>query len=774
MDEYNIVLPIFNLNLDYIFMYIDQYQKQKYSLENLYNIVLLNNYYFDKYTQLSNYSYVINYINNLEISNSDLSISNFNKMKNSFLKRQFKIDTNKISNTLVAKLLLDMNLENFNMDTTNYLYDMYKNISDKTYCDDIDDIDDNDDNDNIKFSKNDINHLFDNLNEEQQNILFGKLLVSEKYYYLVVNNSYILTKMKPVIHKYILLYRYLLSYTWIYLYYNELKKGRDTKVTDNFIFDIHTAALLPIFPFDHSRPKYNPYMPILVNNFDLKPLDNFCGVPEYFDLGLNNAGICNLDEFRIRLNLFCTAKINFNIFENVDFQKYKIAITGSVMAACIQKRHPLMSILKYNNIPFNEEKNLKSAYKTYSDSNTRNVDYKPENLENFAYVFINYLNEYYPDSDLDVMFIAQDDFIFIDNVHYLYNQIKANIAKFINNNKYDKKQIFIQLLLNKTNYLFVSEDFIIDNINLDIYGTNIDKLKYINENINSNIVKELFRPYYEELLDKKYNDIIKDLSQEEIEILKNKYPDIFDNTNTNFKICINKKLKKNSSIDLEFTYKYNIESNILTKNLELFSIKYDDFFATVSSFHLPCVRSYYDGLNVYLTPSCITAHLTYMNIDYKYIFGTKDPLDILNKYRLRGYGTWLNNDEKKIIFEYSQKFYFWKNLYALDNTNSNNTISKFRFFGPIELNSKFYRPRLYNIDNYLNLSYIETKNRYDNNITKLPIYKYKTLSTINIMLEKFKTLINNPYINYEKLSAIDADGNFMPVKLWIFLSIYEN
>ena len=42
------------------------------------------------------------------------------------------------------------------------------------------------------------------------------------------------------------------------------------------------------------------------------------------------------------------------------------------------------------------------------------------------------------------------------------------------------------------------------------------------------------------------------------------------------------------------------------------------------------------------------------------------------------------------------------------------------------------------------------------------------------MLEKFKTLINNPYINYEKLSAIDADGNFMPVKLWIFLSIYEN
>ena len=217
-------------------------------------------------------------------------------------------------------------------------------------------------------------------------------------------------------------------------------------------------------------------------------------------------------------------------------------------------------------------------------------------------------------------------------------------------------------LINKTNYLFVSEDFIIDNINLDIYGTNIDKLKYINENINSNIVKELFRPYYEELLDKKYNDIIKDLSQEEIEILKNKYPDIFDNTNTNFKICINKKLKKNSSIDLEFTYKYNIESNILTKNLELFSIKYDDFFATVSSFHLPCVRSYYDGLNVYLTPSCITAHLTYMNIDYKYIFGTKDPLDILNKYRLRGYGTWLNNDEKKI----------WKSEETTDKWKSDN------------------------------------------------------------------------------------------------------
>jgi hypothetical protein len=305
-----------------------------------------------------------------------------------------------------------MNLENFNSNTTNYLYDISKNTTNEVFYNDIDD------NDIIKFSKNDINHLFDNLNEEHQNILFGKLLVSEKYYYLVINNYYILNKMKSVIYKLILIYRYLLSYTWIYLYYNELKKGRDTKVTDNFIFDINTASLLPIFPFDHTRPKSNPYMPILVNNIDLKPFDNFCGVPEYFDSEVNNAGICNLDEFRIRLNLFCTGEIYFNIFENVDFQKYKIAITGSVMAACLQRKHPLMSILKYNgrtescvfcskgkdNVfrTFDSVDRSRSDCKTeIKDSNSTTCDGNKIDdsilvdckLEKFANIFTNYLSQ---------------------------------------------------------------------------------------------------------------------------------------------------------------------------------------------------------------------------------------------------------------------------------------------------------------------------------------------------------------------------------------------
>jgi hypothetical protein len=69
----------------------------------------------------------------------------------------------------------------------------------------------------------------------------------------------------------------------------------------------------------------------------------------------------------------------------------------------------------------------------------------------------------------------------------------------------------------------------------------------------------------------------------------------------------------------------------LNHKLELFPIKQDDFMNVVSSFHLPCVRGYYDGNDVYMTTSCVIAHMTLMNIDYKYFTGTKDSYDIILK-----------------------------------------------------------------------------------------------------------------------------------------------
>ena len=95
-----------------------------------------------------------------------------------------------------------------------------------------------------------------------------------------------------------------------------------------------------------------------------------------------------------------------------------------------------------------------------------------------------------------------------------------------------------------------------------------------------------------------------------------------------------------------YNVKFKIDSQYLPHSFEIFSIKYKSFFSTVSKFHLPIVRSYYNGNNVYLLPSCISACMTMMNIDYKYFAGSKDQIDIINKYRMRGFGTYLNAKEK--------------------------------------------------------------------------------------------------------------------------------
>jgi hypothetical protein len=57
----------------------------------------------------------------------------------------------------------------------------------------------------------------------------------------------------------------------------------------------------------------------------------------------------------------------------------------------------------------------------------------------------------------------------------------------------------------------------------------------------------------------------------------------------------------------KINYKFRISSPYLPHNFELFQTKYPEFFATVSRFHLPIVRSYYDGNTVYMLPSCISA-----------------------------------------------------------------------------------------------------------------------------------------------------------------------
>ena len=214
-----------------------------------------------------------------------------------------------------------------------------------------------------------------------------------------------------------------------------------------------------------------------------------------------------------------------------------------------------------------------------------------------------------------------------------------------------------------------------------------------------------------------------------------------------------------------FTFKFKIESPYINHNFELFSVRYDDFFSIVSRFHLPCVRGFYNGTNVYLTPSCISAHMTYMNIDYKYICGTKDPVDIINKNRVRGFGTWLNETEKKQFVKYSSEIPFWNNLYTINSTTPELEANK-QIFGPLSLNHTLFRPRLYNADDYNDAMYVDTTERYRAGGLPQTVCDYVKQNNKSVIQERFNSIEINK-IDYDSLISIDSNGYIVPFKSYV-------
>jgi hypothetical protein len=777
----NVVVPIFNICYLNLLQYVQQYESEN-NLENIYKMKVLNKYFGVNDDNHKSNVYMSNVINSIEESNYWTNYYNcLVNMTNKFKNRNFSFQHSRMSDQSIAKVVKEIFDEKVtSSNNSNYIKEIEVESKKDDYVDVSTSVIDKKGfklykiSSKSQFNQQDINQLFSTLNEKQRFLLFANLMISKKHCHLVVNNSHVLDLMKKEITNFAPLFRYLMSYAWIRFYFEECLKKTYVKTNDDFIFDINTASKLPVFPFDHNKPKDNPYMPIMVADSELKPSDNLCGIPSYLinsdsaNQGINGQGICNLDEFKIRMNIFCTGNPNNNMFDGFDFEKNKVAITGSIITACIQKQHPLMS--------------------------------RFANCDTLTERFRNYFNEYYAKSDIDVMFMAKDDYTFIDNVKEFHNQLLLNVCKF--NSPYAEPS-HVKLVLNKLGYLFVSSDWVNSNISFGDESKDSNKVKYIIDNINDPEVKAKFKPYYEKLKAEKYEQLIHDFSEEEVKKLKLKYPEVFAEC-SDFKIYINKsynqtgvtshfvsddsdelenmdeekepitlpsiQVKVKKDIDLEFTYKFKIESPHLNHCLELFPVKYDDFFSIVARFHLPCVRGYYNGSNVYLTPSCISAHMTYMNLDYKYITGTKDPLDIINKNRMRGFGTWINSNEKKLFSKYSRQVPFWNKFYTLDPKATDSDANK-NIFGIMQLNHKIFRPRLYNMDEYIDSVYVDTTNRY--NDSALPVtLNGSGMGTTQSIVDKFKS-IDIKKFNFDKFTSIDKNGYVVPVKRWIINSVWE-
>ena len=141
--------------------------------------------------------------------------------------------------------------------------------------------------------------------------------------------------------------------------------------------------------------------------------------------------------------------------------------------------------------------------------------------------------------------------------------------------------------------------------------------------------------------------------------------------------------------------------SFLNHDLEIFRNKSSNPFELVSKFHLNCVRGFYNGKTVKLLPSCITALKTFVNVDFKYFAGKRSPYQIINKYRMRGFGTLLNRKELKDYGEFTKNSDFWKKLICNQDCNKSGCVSCSNSYGFLSSKDLIFKPRKFNPESFI-------------------------------------------------------------------------
>jgi hypothetical protein len=704
LPEMIIVIPYFNISSTNVLKYINNTTECD-NMEELYNTVLLCKYFKDDLTKPTNIHQIWNLINTLNCANYWKKSHNCKcNISEIFNKRNFLYKGTRIGSPI--NYLNSLFKQRKYIDPSSIIKKIGFRVYYKVFS--------------CPYSIININDIFNEITIEPLRFsLFCQLLVSKKYCHLMINNRSINCLMKNYINKFMDILEYLYSYGWIRLYFEECISKYNMSTSDMFIFDINTASELPVFHFDYENPHRNPYMPILVGKYSLNPGLNIGGV------GLNGSithRICNIEEFTQRMNIFISNDENTNLLEGIDFAKLKLGITGSIMTACLQYNHPLLQLFADNSTSINNKYNR-------------------------------FFTEYYPNSDIDIMVETDDMLEFISTGKMIYEQITNNLVKI--HTDMDKNHVTCRV--EKQIYLFVSHEFIKKNIDSDDlpYEMIIDNLCHLPIiNLFKPLLLKLHKIEIQKVMDQ-YNDM-------EQESLKQTHPEYFDFDIKTVVIKLSRKItdieeeeedekkkeekkeedeeekkedqdiyaedfeqedekiietkEQDEFIDIEncsisINIKVHISSPYLDHPFEIFPIKGKNLMTAVGKFHMPCVRAYYDGSNVYMTPSCISAHMTFMNIDYKYFASNTHPIEIINKYRMRGFGTWLNKTEIDSYIQYNIDTPFWKNLL---NTNSNKK-ELLNCLGPLPINYRIFHPRHFNQEYYneMNIKPIPFDNPYN-------------------------------------------------------------
>jgi hypothetical protein len=147
-----------------------------------------------------------------------------------------------------------------------------------------------------------------------------------------------------------------------------------------------------------------------------------------------------------------------------------------------------------------------------------------------------------------------------------------------------------------------------------------------------------------------------------------------------------------------------------------------------------------------------------LNIDYKYFASSKDPIEIINKYRRRGIGTICTpNKEIPRLIKYSNLVPKWQKLYNL-NIKSNSSIRK--ILGQLPVTHS-----LFQFENE------HCKTKYA--IIKPTQCSSDIFDVLQHIYTKYQSNLPE-FISMSKLTTICNFGYVKPVKKWIIHAFLDN
>lgn len=647
LQQLEIVIPIFDMNSEHVDSYINLYGQISGNYEKLINIIKMKNYFCT--SQPIDFDFIESIIGDYFWRYDS---SEFN-MTHLFSNRRIRVND--------AELLLqDIDVETT---TTGNYATCSENRYRTSICDAMKTAKNRrfflnrsiQSDANLGIDKETVTRLFMMLTDNQSMYnFFNAFAVSRKHCHLVVNNTEILTKMKYMFKTYKEAFRYVLSYPMLTCYVEECILRRNINKNSRCVFTIDTAHELPVFPFLASDVHSSPYNVIPVKKSLLeRNAHGLAFIQNHFGYGIDN-----LDGFRKKFNIFTTGHINKNIFDGIDWSR--IAVSGSTIPACVPTRSPL----------------------THVTGVTSSATYEEE--------FNAYFNKYYGTSDIDVVCATTNLDVFFDDVDSIIKQVKKNIGVMDDDKRITVTPISMsRIFLNNMSLTDYFQDLsqLCDEIK---EPTDVRKvLKKCNCGARARIltkylpVIEYFYNIYVAHKTEKYRDIkprnmihkmyleMCPIDHFSVQIVMNSQKSEHKAVECIYvenKEIINPETLEKSMVEtirVEDTFRFKVSNSsehipvgtepILHRPFEVFRSIGDDPFSTIHGFHLPCVRGFYDGTNVYMTASCVYSHLTYMNVDYKYFAGAQQPLEIILKYMNRGYGLYLSEHEIASLQVMSQK-----------------------------------------------------------------------------------------------------------------------